>query len=125
MWKFVTDAMVATFRGESGRCNALARGAVRLGFHDAGAWNKTMTYGGADGSLILTNEVSLDANRGLEEIVNQMREWYVASSLLISPLLYMFLFSTFSKAVLTSGKSSHSSIPFPYGGPCHKSRRLT
>ena len=88
MWKFVTDAMVAAFRGESGRCNALARGAVRLGFHDAGAWNKTMTYGGADGSLILTNEVTLEANRGLEEIVNQMREWYVFAD--IAPVLYVF-----------------------------------
>ena len=81
MWKYVTDEMVPMFTGASGRCTALARGAVRLGFHDAGAWNKTMNYGGADGSLILTDEVSLDANRGLEEIVNQMREWYVASRL--------------------------------------------
>jgi hypothetical protein len=77
VWKYVTDEMVPTFLGASGRCTALARGAVRLGFHDAGAWNKTMDYGGADGSLILTDEVSLEANRGLEEIVNQMREWFV------------------------------------------------
>ena len=77
VWKYVVDEMVAKFSGDSGRCNLYARGAVRLGFHDAGAWTKGMTYGGADGSMILTNELSRDINRGLEEIVDQTRIWYL------------------------------------------------
>jgi catalase (peroxidase I) len=68
--------MVKSFTGDSGRCNLLARGAVRLGFHDAGAWKKGMTTGGADGSMILTDEISRDVNKGLEEIVSATRVWY-------------------------------------------------
>jgi Peroxidase len=75
VWKYVVDDMVSTFTGDSGRCNLYARGAVRLGFHDAGAWQKGMAYGGADGSMILTDEISRSINRGLEEIVDQMRLW--------------------------------------------------
>ena len=67
--------MAAKFKGESGRCNLFARGAIRLGFHDAATWKKGMTTGGADGSMILTDELSRDINRGLEEIVDQMRTW--------------------------------------------------
>ena len=67
--------MTAKFKGDSGRCNLYARGAVRLGFHDAGAWKKGMTDGGADGSMIITDEITRPINRGLEEIVNQMRTW--------------------------------------------------
>jgi Peroxidase len=69
--------MTLAFKGPSGRCTALARGAVRLGFHDAAAWEKTLSYGGADGSMILTDEVSRAENAGLQEIVNQMRNWFV------------------------------------------------
>ena len=75
VWKYVADEMAAKFRGDSNRCNLFARGAVRLGFHDAGAWAKGMDYGGADGSMILTDEISRPINRGLEEIVDQMRIW--------------------------------------------------
>jgi hypothetical protein len=75
VWKYVADEMAAKFKGDSGRCNLYARGAVRLGFHDAAAWKKGMSYGGADGSMILTDEISRDINRGLEEIVDQTRMW--------------------------------------------------
>ena len=68
--------MVAKFRGPSGRCTAFARGAIRLGFHDAGTWKKGMTTGGADGSMILTDEISRPANRGLEETVTLHKQWY-------------------------------------------------
>jgi hypothetical protein len=78
VWQYVVNEMVAKFSGDSGRCNLYARGAVRLGFHDAGAWKKGMTYGGADGSMILTNEISRDINRGLEEIVDATRTWSVS-----------------------------------------------
>jgi hypothetical protein len=75
VWKYVADDMAAKFKGDSGRCNLYARGAVRLGFHDAAAWKKGMSNGGADGSMILTDEISRDINRGLEEIVDQTRMW--------------------------------------------------
>jgi hypothetical protein len=74
VWTYIASEMTNVFKGPSGRCTALARGAIRLGFHDAAAWNTT-TAGGADGSMLLTNEVTRTENRGLEEIVDQMRTW--------------------------------------------------
>jgi hypothetical protein len=80
VWKYVADEMLAKFKGPSYRCNAFARGAVRLGFHDAGAWKKGLTYGGADGSVILTNEITARSiNKGLEEITAVTKGWYVYS----------------------------------------------
>jgi catalase (peroxidase I) len=68
--------MAAKFRGASFRCNSFARGAVRLGFHDAGAWQKGLDYGGADGSIILTDELSRPVNNGLQEIAAVQVGWY-------------------------------------------------
>jgi len=75
VWSYVVQDMVAQFRGPSGRCTASARGAVRLGFHDAAAWAKGMPMGGADGSMILTDEVTRADNKGLEEIVDLEKQW--------------------------------------------------
>jgi hypothetical protein len=84
-WKYVADEMLAKFRGPSWRCNAYARGAVRLGFHDAGAWKKGLAYGGADGSVILTDEITLrPANKGLEEITAVTKAWFVIFSRFVS-----------------------------------------
>jgi hypothetical protein len=86
VWKYAADEMAAKFKGDSGRCNLYARGAIRLGFHDAGTWKKGMQTGGADGSMILSDELSRPINRGLEEIVDQMRTWYSSLfSLFIKP----------------------------------------
>ncbi|KAF4637387.1 hypothetical protein G7Y89_g683 [Cudoniella acicularis] len=70
--------MWTKFKGTSGRCNAHARAAVRLGFHDAGSWNKytPVGYGGADGSLILAGEISHLENNGLQNIVQIIQGWY-------------------------------------------------
>jgi hypothetical protein len=84
VWKYVADEMVAKFKGDSGRCNLYARGAIRLGFHDAGTWKKGMQTGGADGSIILSDELSRPINRGLEEIVDQMRGWYMKAVPMLS-----------------------------------------
>jgi hypothetical protein len=73
--KYIADEMTAKFRGPSGRCTAPARGAVRLGFHDAGTWKKGAEYGGADGSMILTDELSRPVNMGLSEIVDITKGW--------------------------------------------------
>jgi hypothetical protein len=71
VWHYiVANELVPAFSGTSGRCNGLARAAVRQGFHDAGAWNKESTNGGADGSLILADEITRSENNGLQEIIN-------------------------------------------------------
>ncbi|KAI1308822.1 peroxidase [Xylaria venustula] len=78
VWKYIADEMTDLFRGESGRCTKWARMAVRLGFHDAGAWSTTTASegGGADGSICLTDEYTLSQNGGLEDMCAQMLAWY-------------------------------------------------
>ncbi|KAI0540100.1 ligninase H2 [Xylaria digitata] len=78
VWKHIADQMTDLYRGESGRCTKWARMAVRLGFHDAGAWSKATAYqgGGADGSICLTDEYTYSENGGLEDMCLQMRIWY-------------------------------------------------
>ncbi|RYP78755.1 hypothetical protein DL771_000422 [Monosporascus sp. 5C6A] len=53
-----------------------ARGAIRQGFHDAGTWDQDSPYGGADGSIVFSDELSRIENRGLEQIVARTRAWY-------------------------------------------------
>ncbi|CAK7203843.1 hypothetical protein SEUCBS139899_006592 [Sporothrix eucalyptigena] len=63
----------------SGGCSALARAAIRLGFHDAAAWDTNAGYGGggADGSIILSPaELARPVNNGLQAIANQTWAWY-------------------------------------------------
>jgi len=78
IWNYIASDMHGVFRGPAGRCTSLARGAVRLGFHDAGGWSKfTGKLGGADGSIVLAaEEMGRSENKGLEEIVAQMKIWY-------------------------------------------------
>lgn len=46
-----------------------ARAAVRMGFHDAGSWDKTSTSGGADGSLLLSpDEITRSENNGMQGV---------------------------------------------------------
>lgn len=58
--------------------NDNARAAIRLGFHDAGAWPKTnkangQDFGGADGSIILGfGEESRPENTGLQTIIKKL-----------------------------------------------------
>lgn len=77
VWTYLVAEMEAKFRTNSGRCNKFARGAVRLAFHDAGTWKKGLNFGGADGSLLLSNEMNRPVNRGLEEIAEVTNRWYV------------------------------------------------
>lgn len=78
IWHYISADMAARFRGPSGRCTNLARQAVRIGFHDAAGWSKgTGPLGGADGSIVLApEEMARPANRGMEEIVGQMKAWF-------------------------------------------------
>ncbi|KAH7361298.1 heme peroxidase [Pyrenochaeta sp. MPI-SDFR-AT-0127] len=75
-WKWLAYEMTAKFNGTSGRCTKFARQAVRLGFHDAGVWSKSTTYGGADGSILLSDELSRADNNGLSAIADQTKKWY-------------------------------------------------
>ncbi|OAA59861.1 ligninase H2 [Niveomyces insectorum RCEF 264] len=77
VWSAVARDMVPLFRDGRNGCSALARGAIRLGFHDAGAWNTSVPYGGADGSILLSpDELERSENNGLQAIANQTRAWY-------------------------------------------------
>ncbi|KAF2275707.1 heme peroxidase [Westerdykella ornata] len=76
VWKWIAYEMTAKFNGTSGRCTKFARAAVRLGFHDAGVWSTSSSYGGADGSILLTNEIDRSENDGLETIAEQTKSWY-------------------------------------------------
>jgi len=80
-WSYVAGTMSDAFRGPTGRCNKLARAAIRLGFHDAGTWSKRLAangqdFGGADGSIALApGEIGRAENRGLQDIVTKMLAW--------------------------------------------------
>lgn len=76
VWKWISYEMTAKFNGTSGRCTKFARQAVRLGFHDAGVWSTTSGYGGADGSILLSDEITRADNNGLAAIADQMKAWY-------------------------------------------------
>lgn len=76
VWKWISYEMTSKFNGTSGRCSKFARQAVRLGFHDAGVWSNTSSYGGADGSILLSDEINRADNNGLSAIAAQMQTWY-------------------------------------------------
>ncbi|EFX02320.1 capsule polysaccharide synthase [Grosmannia clavigera kw1407] len=90
VWSHIVAQMTATFRSADGRhCTALARSAIRMGYHDAGAWNTSMPRlsaeavahgiggGGADGSILLSDgELNRTENRGLQDIAHLVMSWY-------------------------------------------------
>ncbi|KAK3393394.1 heme peroxidase [Podospora didyma] len=78
VWQYIADDMERAFRERNGECNNAARGAVRLGFHDAAGWSKyTGQYGGADGSIVLApEETERQVNAGLREIIDQYKFWF-------------------------------------------------
>ncbi|QDS75246.1 hypothetical protein FKW77_000610 [Venturia effusa] len=69
VWDFVAADLVKLFTGSDGLCNDNARAAVRMGFHDAGSWERSSTSGGADGSLLLSaDEITRSENNGMQNI---------------------------------------------------------
>ncbi|KEY72466.1 hypothetical protein S7711_05141 [Stachybotrys chartarum IBT 7711] len=76
VWQHIADDMESMFRGESSRCTDLARQAIRIGFHDAGTWSKSGGGGGADGSLILSDEMTRFENNGMQDMVAEYRKLY-------------------------------------------------
>ncbi|KAI0201660.1 peroxidase [Astrocystis sublimbata] len=75
LWYYIATDMWGSFADADG-CTELGRGAIRLGFHDAAAWDVKSPYGGADGSILLSDEFSRPENRGLEEIFGLTRTYY-------------------------------------------------
>ncbi len=75
VWVHVVNEMKNIFQDSQG-CTDLARAAIRQGFHDAATWDKHSGYGGADGSLLLSDELSRPDNSGLAEIGAQTMLWY-------------------------------------------------
>ena len=81
VWSYVSKALTIAFTGPTGRCNANARAAIRLGFHDAGPWSSALAaqgqdFGGADGSIVLSgSEIGRADNKGLATIAAQALIW--------------------------------------------------
>jgi L-ascorbate peroxidase len=73
-WYDVSDKLTALFLGPDGQCNDNARAAIRMGFHDAGSWDKNSLNGGADGSLLMDfGEIDRPENNGLQNIRTVLR----------------------------------------------------
>ncbi|KAF2641323.1 ligninase LG6 precursor [Massarina eburnea CBS 473.64] len=70
----VSAELTKQFTGPDGQCNDNARAAIRFGFHDAGAWDKDSTFGGADGSLMMDyGEENRAENNGLQGVRTLLR----------------------------------------------------
>jgi len=73
-WYDVSDDLTKLFLEADGQCNDNARAAIRLGFHDAGSWDKNSPNGGADGSLLMNfGEETRPENNGLQSIRDILR----------------------------------------------------
>ena len=71
-WYNITKDLTTLYGG----CSDTARAAIRLGFHDAGEWDRTSAFGGADGSMIIFQEYLHPENQGLEQISHQLNTTY-------------------------------------------------
>lgn len=70
----VSTELTKQFKGSDGQCNDNARAAVRMGFHDAGSWDKNSANGGADGSLLMDfGEQDRPENNGLQSVRTLLR----------------------------------------------------
>ncbi|KAF3004816.1 hypothetical protein E8E13_003663 [Curvularia kusanoi] len=74
-WYDVSLRLTTLFLGSDGQCNDNARAAIRMGFHDAGSWDKNSPNGGADGSLLMDfGEIDRPENNGLQNIRMVLRD---------------------------------------------------
>lgn len=69
VWNEVSKELTTLFLSD-GQCNRDARVAIRLNFHDCGAWKTSLgATGGCDGSVVLNEEENARIeNRGLQDI---------------------------------------------------------
>jgi hypothetical protein len=78
VWKYIANDMRAVML-QNGECTNIARGSIRLGFHDAATWTKTtpIGQGGADGSIILSGtELSRGENSALVPLGPVYTAWH-------------------------------------------------
>ncbi len=78
IWKYIANDMRAAMF-QNGVCTNTARGAIRLGFHDAATWTKTTAIGqgGADGSILLSgSEMTRFENQALAAVGTQFQTWF-------------------------------------------------
>ncbi|KAK1749467.1 ligninase h2 precursor [Echria macrotheca] len=77
VWKYIADELYSLMHDDAtDTCNDFARGAIRMGFHDAAAWDKTSPWGGADGSLLLSNELTRQENIAMTGVGARMKAIY-------------------------------------------------
>ncbi|KAH9879757.1 hypothetical protein J1614_001780 [Plenodomus biglobosus] len=70
----VSAELTRVFKERDGTCNDNARAAIRMGFHDAGAWDKFSANGGADGSILMNfGEIDRPENNGLQSVRTLLR----------------------------------------------------
>ncbi|PVI05537.1 class II peroxidase [Periconia macrospinosa] len=69
VWNEISSELTTLFLSD-GQCNDDARAAIRLNFHDCGAWEKSLgATAGCDGSIVLNAEENARTeNRGLQAI---------------------------------------------------------
>ncbi|KAH7355797.1 heme peroxidase [Pyrenochaeta sp. MPI-SDFR-AT-0127] len=73
VWNEISKVLTRKFLTD-GQCNPDARAAIRLIFHDCGAWNVTQgAKGGCDGSLVLSGELERGENKGLGPIAGYVQ----------------------------------------------------
>lgn len=75
VWHYVAEELYGLMHdAATGTCTDFARASIRMGFHDAAAWNKQSSWGGADGSLLLSSdELSRPANAALNPAGARMK----------------------------------------------------
>jgi hypothetical protein len=74
VWHYVAEELYGLmYDSATGTCNDFARASIRMGFHDAAAWNKQSSWGGADGSLLLSNEMSRQENAAMNPAGAKMK----------------------------------------------------
>lgn len=73
VWSTISSELTTMFY-DGTQCTDDARAAIRLNFHDCGAWEtKLGATGGCDGSLILAGELSRGENKGLDDIAAKIK----------------------------------------------------
>lgn len=74
VWHYVAEELYGLMHDSAtGTCTDFARASIRMGFHDAAAWNKQSSWGGADGSLLLSNELSRPENAAMNPAGAKMK----------------------------------------------------
>ncbi|KAF1970660.1 heme peroxidase [Bimuria novae-zelandiae CBS 107.79] len=88
VWTTISRELTQKFL-TGGECNPDARAAIRLVFHDCGAWNTAQgAKGGCDGSLVLSaEEGSRNENKGLEKIAADIKALATAHSVSVADLV--------------------------------------